>query len=116
MLVVIEGVYSMDGDYPDLPRFIEVKKKHKAVLMIDEAHSVGVMGPHAARPNFALAIAACSSSSTLGGPLLPYCRTCSAAGADCAATGHVIVFVSAPTLVPWGNMIVAKVPEHGTLP
>jgi hypothetical protein len=77
---------------------------------------LGVIDPHAARPNFALAIAACSSSSTLGGPLLPYCTTCSAAGADCAATGHVIEFVSAPTLVPCGSVIVAKVPEHGTLP
>ncbi len=46
VLVAIEGIYSMDGDYPDLPRFIEVKKKHKALLMIDKAHSVGVMGPH----------------------------------------------------------------------
>ena len=39
VLIAIEGVYSMDGDYPDLPRFIEVKKRHKAFLMIDEAHS-----------------------------------------------------------------------------
>ena len=46
MLIAIEGVYSMDGDYPDLPRFIEVKKRHKALLMIDEAHSIGVLGPH----------------------------------------------------------------------
>ena len=46
VLIAIEGVYSMDGDFPDLPRFIEVKKKHKALLMIDEAHSLGVMGPH----------------------------------------------------------------------
>jgi 8-amino-7-oxononanoate synthase len=46
VLIAIEGVYSMDGDYPDLPRFIEVKKKHKAMLYIDEAHSLGVMGPH----------------------------------------------------------------------
>ncbi len=43
-LLVIEGVYSMDGDIPDLPRFIEVKKRHKAILMIDEAHSMGVLG------------------------------------------------------------------------
>jgi 8-amino-7-oxononanoate synthase len=45
VLIVIEGVYSMDGDIPDLPRFIEVKKRHKALLMIDEAHSIGTLGP-----------------------------------------------------------------------
>ncbi|MFF0613818.1 type I polyketide synthase [Nocardia tengchongensis] len=44
VLVVIEGVYSQDGDIPDLPGLIEVKKKHKALLMIDEAHSIGVLG------------------------------------------------------------------------
>jgi 8-amino-7-oxononanoate synthase len=44
VLVVIEGVYSMDGDYPKLPPFIEVKKRHKALLMIDEAHSLGALG------------------------------------------------------------------------
>lgn len=44
VLIVLEGVYSMDGDFPDLPRFIEVKKRHHSFLMIDEAHSFGVMG------------------------------------------------------------------------
>ncbi len=44
VLVVVEGIYSMDGDYPDLPRFVEVKERHKAFLMVDEAHSLGVMG------------------------------------------------------------------------
>ncbi|MBF0587714.1 MAG: aminotransferase class I/II-fold pyridoxal phosphate-dependent enzyme [Magnetococcales bacterium] len=43
-LIVLEGVYSADGDIPDLPRFIEVKKRHDALLMIDEAHSVGTLG------------------------------------------------------------------------
>ena len=44
VLIVIEGVYSMDGDYPDLPKFIDIKKKHHALLMIDEAHSIGTIG------------------------------------------------------------------------
>ena len=44
VLIVIEGIYSQDGDIPDLPRFIEVKRRHKAFLMIDEAHSFGILG------------------------------------------------------------------------
>jgi 8-amino-7-oxononanoate synthase len=43
-LVVIEGVYSMDGDIPELPEFIKIKKRHGAFIMVDEAHSVGVLG------------------------------------------------------------------------
>ncbi len=45
VLIAVEGVYSMDGDYPDLPRFVELKKKHKALMLVDEAHSLGTMGP-----------------------------------------------------------------------
>jgi 8-amino-7-oxononanoate synthase len=44
VLVVIEGLYSMDGDIPDLPKFVEVKNRHKTFLMVDEAHSLGVLG------------------------------------------------------------------------
>jgi 8-amino-7-oxononanoate synthase len=44
VLVVVEGVYSMDGDYPDLPKLVEVKNRHKVMLMVDEAHSIGTMG------------------------------------------------------------------------
>ena len=44
VLIIIEGLYSMDGDYPDLARFIEIKQKHHTFLMVDEAHSFGVMG------------------------------------------------------------------------
>ena len=44
VLIVLEGIYSMDGDFPDLPHFIEIKQRHRAFLMVDEAHSLGVMG------------------------------------------------------------------------
>lgn len=46
VLIVVEGIYSMDGDFPNLPRFIEIKRRHKAFLMVDEAHSLGVLGHH----------------------------------------------------------------------
>jgi glycine C-acetyltransferase len=43
-LVITDAVFSMDGDVIDLPRVAEICKKHGAYLMIDEAHSVGVLG------------------------------------------------------------------------
>ena len=44
VLVVVEGLYSMDGDIPDLPSLISLVRGHGAWLMIDEAHSIGVLG------------------------------------------------------------------------
>ncbi|HYO26046.1 MAG TPA: aminotransferase class I/II-fold pyridoxal phosphate-dependent enzyme [Lacipirellulaceae bacterium] len=46
VLIVVEGVYSMDGDYPELPKFVELRKKFRTYLMVDEAHSIGTMGLH----------------------------------------------------------------------
>jgi 8-amino-7-oxononanoate synthase len=43
-LVVVEGLYSMDGDIPDLPAVLELCRSFDAWLMVDEAHSIGVLG------------------------------------------------------------------------
>jgi acyl transferase domain-containing protein/7-keto-8-aminopelargonate synthetase-like enzyme/NAD(P)-dependent dehydrogenase (short-subunit alcohol dehydrogenase family) len=43
-LIVVEGVYSMDGDICALPEYVRLKKEHGCLLMVDEAHSFGVIG------------------------------------------------------------------------
>lgn len=44
ILIVVEGVYSMEGTICRLPEIIQLKKKYKAYLYLDEAHSIGAMG------------------------------------------------------------------------
>lgn len=44
VLIVVEGLYSMDGDCPDLARLVEIKTRYECWLMVDEAHSLGVLG------------------------------------------------------------------------
>ena len=44
VLIVAEGLYSMDGDVCDLPGLIAVKERHQTWLMIDDAHGLGVLG------------------------------------------------------------------------
>jgi 8-amino-7-oxononanoate synthase len=48
VLVVVDGVYSMEGDVCDLPPIVELCQKHGARLMVDEAHGVGVLGARGA--------------------------------------------------------------------
>jgi 8-amino-7-oxononanoate synthase len=48
VLVVVDGVFSMEGDVCDLPRIVELCQEHGARLMVDEAHGAGVLGARGA--------------------------------------------------------------------
>jgi len=48
VLVVVDGVFSMEGDVCDLPRIVELCRAHGARLMVDEAHGAGVLGERGA--------------------------------------------------------------------
>lgn len=43
-VIIVEGIYSMDGDIPNLPEIISLAKKYNAQLIIDDAHATGVLG------------------------------------------------------------------------
>ncbi|MEW6026561.1 MAG: pyridoxal phosphate-dependent aminotransferase family protein [Planctomycetota bacterium] len=43
-LIVVDGVFSMEGDLANLPEIVKLKKKYKCRLMVDDAHGIGVMG------------------------------------------------------------------------
>ncbi|XP_063104757.1 serine palmitoyltransferase 3 [Cavia porcellus] len=45
ILILVEGVYSMEGSIVNLPEVVALKKKYKAYLYVDEAHSIGCVGP-----------------------------------------------------------------------
>ncbi len=42
--IVVDGIYSMDGDIANLPEIVRLKKKYNARVMVDDAHSFGVLG------------------------------------------------------------------------
>jgi len=45
-LVIVDGVYSMEGNIADVPGLVKVAQKHGAALAVDDAHSIGVLGPN----------------------------------------------------------------------
>ena len=45
-MIVVDGVYSMEGDIADLPGLLRVARKHGAALAVDDAHALGVLGPN----------------------------------------------------------------------
>lgn len=46
IIIIVEGVYSMEGTIANLPEIIRIKKKYKCYLYLDEAHSIGAIGAH----------------------------------------------------------------------
>jgi 8-amino-7-oxononanoate synthase len=51
-LIIVEGIYSMDGDICKLPQIVQLKEEYNALLMIDEAHSLGVLGENGRGVNY----------------------------------------------------------------
>ena len=47
ILIIVEGIYSMEGEILKLSEFVQVKNKYNCYLYVDEAHSIGALGPHA---------------------------------------------------------------------
>ncbi len=45
VLIAIEGIYGMDGDLPELAQFVDVTRRHQALMLVDESHSLGTLGP-----------------------------------------------------------------------
>jgi len=45
-MVIVDGIYSMEGDIADVPGLLKVCRRHGAALAIDDAHSIGVLGPN----------------------------------------------------------------------
>ncbi len=45
-IILIDGVYSMTGDYADLPKIVEIAKRYDAIIYLDDAHGFGVVGEH----------------------------------------------------------------------
>jgi len=47
-LIAVDGVFSMDGDIADLPGIVRLAEKYNATVMVDDAHSIGILGDHGA--------------------------------------------------------------------
>lgn len=46
IIIAVEGLYSMEGNMCNLPKLVEIKNKYKCYLFVDEAHSIGALGPN----------------------------------------------------------------------
>ena len=46
LIIIVDGIYSMDGDAANLPEIVRLAKQYEALVMVDDAHGTGVMGAH----------------------------------------------------------------------
>ena len=92
VLVVVDGIFSMEGDVCDLPAIVELCERHGARLMVDEAHAVGVLGERGAGTcelfgledrvdlrmgTFSKSLASCGGFITGPGEVIDYLRVTS---------------------------------------
>ena len=99
VLIAIEGVYSMDGDFPDLPRFIEVKKRHKAILH-------GRRGPLARRRWARTAAASASTSASI--------RRTSISGWARSASRSAVAAATSPAARRWSSISSTRRPASSS--
>ncbi|MFO0903536.1 MAG: aminotransferase class I/II-fold pyridoxal phosphate-dependent enzyme [Pirellulales bacterium] len=88
-LVVVDAVFSMDGDVIDLPGVVDLCKRHRALLMVDEAHSLGVLGKtgHGIQEHFGLA------NGDIDVKMGTLSKTFASSGGFVAANDEIITFL-----------------------
>jgi glycine C-acetyltransferase len=87
-IIIADGVFSMDGDMANLPELVAIKKEYGALLMVDDAHGTGVLGPNGrgTAEHFGLSSEIDISMGTLGKALGGF-------GAFIASSGEIIEYL-----------------------
>ncbi len=116
ILVISESLFSMDGDFVNIEKLVELKKKYDCLLIIDESHSFGVYGKNG--------LGYCEEKNQLENIdiiISGLGKACGSVGAFCVANNDIIdyivnrarsfIFSTAlpPINIAWSNFIISKV-------